>query len=72
MGVAPGTAELKATIARMEARLDDDPHANDLMQSYRDLCTRFAEDLSDPRDVLLSRAAALMMIRYALEGESGR
>ena len=66
MGVVPGIAELEATIARMEARFDADPRAKDLMESYRNLFGRFADDLSDPRDLLLSRAAALMMIKYRL------
>lgn len=67
MAVVPDIAELEATVARMEARFGADPRATELMKSYRDLCTRFADDLSDPRDVMLSRAAALMMVRFALD-----
>jgi hypothetical protein len=31
------------------------------------LCERFANDLDDPRDLALSKAAALMLIKYAEE-----
>jgi hypothetical protein len=51
----------------MEARFDTDPRAASLMGSYRDLCARFETDLADPRDIAISRAAALMMIKYQLE-----
>jgi len=67
MGTPPDIAELEATISRMETRFDADPRADGLMKSYRDLGARFANDLSDPRDLLLSRAAALMMIKYQLD-----
>ncbi|WP_338607683.1 hypothetical protein V6617_14570 [Pelagibacterium nitratireducens] len=66
MAVTPDLAELEATIARMEARFDADLCASGLMASYRDLCARFDPDLVDPRDIALSRAAALMMIKYQL------
>lgn len=66
MGITPDLTELQATIARMQARFDADPRAADLMQRYRDLCIRFEADLADPRDIALSRAAALMMIKYQL------
>ena len=66
MAVIPDLAELQATVARMEARFDADPRASGLMASYRDLCARFDADLADPRDIALSRAAALMMIKYRL------
>jgi hypothetical protein len=67
MAVTPDLAELQATIARMEARFDAEPRAKSLMGPYRDLCARFENDLADPRDIALSRAAALMMIKYQLE-----
>ena len=66
MAVTPDLAELEATIARMEARFDADLCASGLMASYRDLCARFDADLVDPRDIALSRAAALMMVKYQL------
>jgi hypothetical protein len=67
MAVTPDLAELHPTIERMEARFDTDPRAASLMGSYRDLCARFETDLADPRDIAISRAAALMMIKYQLE-----
>ena len=67
MAVSPDPTELQATIARIQARFDAEPRATDLMRHYRNLCTRFETDLADPRDIALSRAAALMMIRYQLE-----
>lgn len=66
MAVTPDLTELQATIARMQARFDADPRAADLMQRYRDLCIRFEANLADLRDIALSRAAALMMIKYQL------
>jgi len=35
--------------------------------SYRRLADRFAADLSDERDILLSRCAALMAIKFLEE-----
>ncbi|WP_421952896.1 hypothetical protein [Pelagibacterium sp.] len=66
MAVIPDLADLEATVARMEARFDTDPRASSLMASYRNLCIRFEADLADPRDIALSRAAALMTIKYQL------
>ncbi|SDG90966.1 hypothetical protein [Pelagibacterium luteolum] len=63
MGVTPELAELEATILRMEARFDAEPSAAALMAYYRQLSLRFADDLTDPRDIALSRAAALMMVK---------
>ena len=57
----PDQAELDATIARMEAKYRDAP----LFEAYRDLIERFACDLDDRRDLALSKAAALMLIKYA-------
>lgn len=67
MAGTPDLTELQATIARMQARFDADPRATDLMKRYRDLRIRFEADLADPRDIALSRAAALMMIKYQLQ-----
>ena len=67
MAGTPDLTELQATIARMQARFDADPRATDLMKRYRDLSIRFEADLADPRDIALSRAAALMMIKYQLQ-----
>ena len=57
----PDQAELDATIARMEARYA----RAELFPLYRDLIERFASDLDDPRDLALSKAAALMLVKYA-------
>ncbi len=59
--MVPDLAEIEATIARMEARYRDDP----LFASYLRLHEQFAADLSDPRDVALSKAAALMLVKFA-------
>lgn len=67
MAVVPDLVELEATIARMEARFDAEPRAAALMECYRALCDRFAHDLVDPRDIAMSRASALMMIKYQLD-----
>ena len=63
----PETEELLATIERMEARYAASP----LFASYRRLIERFAADLSDPRDLALSKAAALMLIRFSTEDDRG-
>lgn len=59
----PDQAELDATIARMEAKYAD----AELFPTYRKLIERFAADLDDPRDLALSKAAALMLVKYAAE-----
>jgi hypothetical protein len=55
----PSDAELRATIRRMEERLGGHP----LFLHYERLAERFAADLPDERDVLLSRAAVLMLLQ---------
>jgi hypothetical protein len=59
---------LQATVARMEARLAalDDDLARELLAAYHALAPVLAADLDDPRDVLLSQGAALMLIQQAL------
>ena len=57
----PSPDEIEATVIRMEARHRDSP----LFAAYERLKVRFAEDLGDPRDVALSKAAALMLIKFA-------
>lgn len=59
----PDQAELDATVARMEARYENTA----LFPIYRELRERFAIDLNDPRDLALSKAAALMLVKYAEE-----
>jgi hypothetical protein len=55
----PSEAELRETIERMEERLRTQP----LFPVYERLAQRFAADLRDERDVLLSRAAVLMLLQ---------
>lgn len=67
MAIVPDLTELGETIVHMEARFDADPRTTALMERYRVLCDRFTQDLADPRDVAVSRAAALMMVKYQLD-----
>ncbi|HEV2713324.1 MAG TPA: hypothetical protein VGU26_09515 [Gaiellaceae bacterium] len=55
----PDETELRETVERMEARLRTHP----LFADYERLRERFAGDLVDERDVLLSRAAVLMLLQ---------
>ena len=59
----PSLEEIEATVIRMEARYRDHP----LFADYLRLRERFDEDLSDVRDRALSRAAALMLIKFQSE-----
>jgi hypothetical protein len=59
--VRPDEAELRETVERMEERLSTHP----LFPVYQRLGERFAADLRDERDVLLSRAAILMLLQEA-------
>jgi hypothetical protein len=54
-------ADLRETVVRMEQRLRTHP----LFPVYERLLERFAADLPDERDVLLSRAAVLMLLQEA-------
>jgi len=63
MQAVPDLTEIEATVARMEARYAGNP----LFADYKRLCERFAVDLGDPRDLALSKAAALMLIKVASE-----
>jgi hypothetical protein len=69
MGVVASLQELDETIARMTARfrVSSDPRAAHLLEVYERLSLRFADDLSDRRDIALSRGGALMMVRYIPE-----
>lgn len=66
MASIPTTAELMSTIVRLEQRYRRDDNAA-LFAVYEKLCERFEEDLTEDRDVLLSKAAALMVIKYWVE-----
>ena len=63
----PSEAELRETIERMEERL----RAHPLFPDYERLSERFASDLPDERDVLLSRAAVLMLLQESASRSSG-
>ncbi len=60
--------ELRETVERMEASLRDEPAADAraLLSAYDSLVPRFARDLGDGRDELLSRGGALMLIQEAI------
>ncbi len=58
----PDLDELLETVARMERRLRDDASA-EVLRAYEAVAARFAADLADDRDVLLSRSAALMLVQ---------
>ena len=58
--------ELRATVARMEARLAGlaDPSLIEPRRLYDELAARFEQDLRDaPRDVALAKSAALMVLQ---------
>jgi hypothetical protein len=52
-------ADLRETVARMEQRLG----THELFPVYERLVERFEADLAEERDVLLSKAAALMLLQ---------
>ena len=62
----PTLAEIEATVERLLARLEASPHAGTaaLLTAYRKLDARFRADLDNPRDLALSRGAALMLIKF--------
>lgn len=67
------TAELDATVVRMEARLSSLPNAGTahLLKLYAQLVLRFDQDLgTSPRDVALARSAALMLVQAFAAAES--
>jgi hypothetical protein len=57
-------ADLRETVARMEERLRVHP----LFPIYERLIERFTNDLPEERDVLLSRAAVLMLLQETASG----
>lgn len=60
----PDLDEIEATVERMEERYRN--HRQ--FAAYLRLCQRFDADLADRRDRALSRAAALMLIKFEAEG----
>ena len=63
MAAVPDLAELQSTVARMERHYVSHP----LFADYKRLCERCAKDLRDPRDVAMSQAAGLMLMKFASE-----
>lgn len=61
----PDYEEVAATVARLEATFAEreDVRARMLMEAYQQVSDRFTADLSDKRDLALSRGAALMLIQ---------
>ncbi len=64
MGILPNMDELRSTCASIEQRYLLNPSVE---TSYRRVSERFAADLADERDILLSRCAALMAIKFLIE-----
>ena len=62
-GSVPSLEEIEATVERMEVRYQGDP----LFADYERLKHGFNADLTDARDRALSKAAALMLIKYWTE-----
>ena len=61
----PDYEEVAATVARLEAAFAEreDVRARMLMEAYQQVSDRFTADLSDKRDLALSKGAALMLIQ---------
>jgi len=53
----PGLDELRETVEHMEQSLAASPDTGELMAAYEEVRARFAADLDDERDELLSRVA---------------
>ena len=64
MAIVPDLDELRGTLARMEDRYLRNPS---IRLSYGRLCARFVDDLLEERDILLSRCAALTLIKFQEE-----
>jgi hypothetical protein len=62
----PGLDELRETVEHMEQSLAASPDTGELMAAYEKVRARFAADLDDKRDELLSRGGALMLIQGAV------
>ena len=55
----PTLKDIEDTVARLEARFEQ----SILFGVYEKTCLRFEQVLSDPRDLALSKAAALMVVK---------
>lgn len=67
MASIPGTAELMSTIVRLGQKYLRDGNATALVAVYEKLFERFEGNLTEEQDVLLSKAAALMVSKYWVE-----
>lgn len=69
MAIIPEVSQIKTTVARMEKRYSSQKSeaAQVMWVAYLKVRARFEADLVDERDIWLSRAAALMMLKYQLE-----
>ena len=69
----PTLEEIEATVGRLEARLAAvrTPETARLLAALHKLDARFRADLADPRDLALSRGAALMLVKFVNELAEG-
>lgn len=69
MKTIPETDQIKATVERMERRfsVQEGEGAQSMWQAYIQLAKRFEADLTNERDLWMSKAAALMMLKYQQE-----
>lgn len=65
----PETDQIKATVERMEKQFSaqEGEGAQSMWRAYIQLAKRFEADLGDERDLWMSKAAALMMLKYLRE-----
>ena len=69
MAIIPDLIQIKMTVERMERlySAQKSEAAQVLWAAYVKVSARFETDLADERDIWLSRAAALMLLKYQLE-----
>ena len=69
MKTIPETDQIKATVERMENHFSaqEGEGAQNMWQAYTQLAKRFEADLENERDLWMSKAAALMMLKYQQE-----
>ena len=69
MKTIPETDQIKATVEHMENHfsVQEGEGAQSMWQAYIQLAKRFETDLANERDLWISKAAALMMLKYQQE-----
>ena len=69
MKTIPEINQIKETVERMENHFSaqEGEGAQSMWQTYIQLAKRFEADLADERDLCMSKAAALMMLKYQQE-----